>query len=80
MALGTGVAAIVVSALVLAAFLWSGSAASGVPDRPPTHIDGARVLINGRHPRIWVVDDGRGAFGGMLASRDIRAFYAADQQ
>ena len=79
MVLGTGVAAIVVSALVLAAFLWSGTAASGVPDRPPTHIDGARVLINGRHPRIWVVDDGRGAFGGMLASRDIRAFYAADQ-
>lgn len=43
---------------------------------PAIVADGRRVLVNGRHPRVWVVDDCRGALGGALVGKDIRDFYS----
>ncbi len=78
-ALGVSAVAAVAAGATLALLAWAGSGDSGIPDRPPVHVDGPRILVNGRNPRIWIVDDGRGALGGMLAGRDIRTFYAADR-
>ena len=36
--------------------------------------DGERILVNGEAPDIWIVDDEE-SIGGVLAPRDIRAFY-----
>jgi hypothetical protein len=36
--------------------------------------DGERILVNGEKPDIWIVDDEE-SIGGVLAPRDIRAFY-----
>ncbi len=36
--------------------------------------DGERILVNGVAPDIWIVDDEE-SIGGVLAPRDIRAFY-----
>ena len=41
---------------------------------PSVQKDGDRILVNGDAPDIWVVDDEE-ALGGVLAPRDIRAFY-----
>jgi hypothetical protein len=43
--------------------------------RPSVSYDGKRVRINGRNPRIWVVDDAQGVLGGVLVGREIRDFY-----
>lgn len=43
-------------------------------DTPVVCKDGNRVLVNGTTPDIWVVDDEE-ALGGVLAPRDIVAFY-----
>lgn len=65
------------SLAVLAAFYFAGSAAERREDCPPLFIDGSRIRINGRNPRTWVVDDGRGALGGLLVGKDIRSFYSS---
>lgn len=44
--------------------------------RPSIRYDGHRIKVNGEAPRIWIVDDGQGALGGVLVGRDIREFYA----
>lgn len=44
---------------------------------PSIAVEGNRVLINGRSPRTWVVDDCRGALGGLLVGKDIRDYYSA---
>lgn len=44
--------------------------------RPSIRYDGRRVRVNGESPRIWIVDDGQGALGGVLVGREIREFYA----
>ena len=38
------------------------------------HRCGGRIAINGKTPDIWIVDDDE-SLGGVLAPRDIRAFY-----
>lgn len=38
------------------------------------HRCGGRIAINGKTPDVWIVDDEE-ALGGVLAPRDIRAFY-----
>ena len=45
-----------------------------VADTPVVRKDGNRILVNGVAPDIWVVDDEE-AIGGVLAPRDIVAFY-----
>lgn len=62
----------IASAAVLGALMLIG-AADGT--RPSVSYDGKRVRINGRNPRIWVVDDAQGVLGGVLVGREIRDFY-----
>ena len=73
-----GVAAL--SGLVLLALYAVGSAGNPAPGRPRIHADGRRVLVNGIRPKVWVVDDGRGAIGGFFTGRDIRSYYAVNPQ
>lgn len=72
-------AAVCVAGAVISALVWTGSGDSGKLECPQIHVDGRRIAINGRNPKIWVVDDGRGALGGLLFGKDIRSFYAADR-
>ena len=39
----------------------------------PVHCEGHRVAVNGRNPKIWIVDDG--TLGGGLTGKDIREYY-----
>ena len=60
------------SAVVLGGFFVAGSCfASSAPE---VHRSGGRIAVNGKTPDIWIVDDGE-SLGGVLAPRDIRAFY-----
>ena len=44
---------------------------------PRIYTQGRRVMVQSPKPRVWVVDDGRGALGGVLACKDIRSFYSS---
>lgn len=64
----------VISAGILTAglFAWGcKSAARAVA--PSVRAEGNRIMLNGCHPRIWIVDDG--TIGGGLTGKDIREFY-----
>lgn len=37
---------------------------------------GARVMVNGENPKVWVVDDGE-TLGWVQAAKEIRCYYAA---
>lgn len=63
------------SAVVCGSIFVMGSNSPRRGDQVAVYADGNRVLINGKNPEIWVVDDGRGALGGVLVARDIRDFY-----
>ena len=63
----------VVAALLAMASLWAASKCI-VRQTPSIHKDGDRMLVNGKNPDIWIVDDGE-ALGGVLAPRDICDFY-----
>ena len=62
--------------VLMAAAVVAGLAALG-SSRPegyvPISFDGARVSVNGRNPKIWIVDDG--TLGGGLTGKDIREYY-----
>ena len=60
------------AAVVLGVFAYF---ASTDARRPSIRYDGHRIRVNGESPRIWIVDDGQGALGGVLVGRDIREFY-----
>ena len=60
------------SVLVLLAFAVAGHRFP--PAALPVEKDGRRILVNGDSPCIWIVDDGD-SVGGVLAPREIRAFY-----
>ena len=47
---------------------------SGLQQVPAIHTEGRRVMIGGKMPSIWVVDDGF-ALGGLMFARDIRDYY-----
>ena len=65
------------SAIVIYAFSETGATAVRGEGRPPVFVDARRVKINGENPNIWVVDDMRGALGGIVVGKDIRSFYSA---
>jgi hypothetical protein len=60
---------------VLAALAYWGTQTGREKRWVPVKVEGRRVKVNGDNPRIWVVDDGRGALGGQLVGKDIRSFY-----
>lgn len=43
---------------------------------PSIHADNGRVLVNGEHPVVWVVDDEK-SLGWYMAAKDVRHFYEA---
>lgn len=61
--------------LSVGVFAALGALADGLPRaRPHIGKDGPRILIGGRDPHIWVVDDGA-VLGGAAAGMDIRRHY-----
>lgn len=64
----------------ICAFLYfHGKNAARRGDEIPVKVEGPRVLVNGMAPRIWVVDDGRGALGSTLVAKDIRNYYSVER-
>lgn len=74
-ALVSGVVAFVACAGIFAL----GRLSSRGADEVPVTVRGGGLLVNGDAPRVWVVDDGRGTLGGVLASRDVREYYAEEK-
>ncbi len=62
----------VASSLALIGLVLAGNRFS--PSELPIEKSGNAILVNGDSPDIWIVDDGE-AIGGVLAPREIRAFY-----
>jgi len=62
------------SASVLALLVFVVLGCCRADSAPSVHKDGNRMLVNGKAPEIWIVDDDE-SLGGVLAPRDIRAFY-----
>ena len=47
---------------------------------PSIEYDGARIMVNGSHPKTWIVDDGQGVIGGVLVGRDIREYFVSTRR
>lgn len=65
----------VLAGLALGGIVLLGSRAAA--ERPSVRAEAGRVLLGGRAPETWVVDDGR-ALGGILFGKDMRAMYRAN--